>query len=51
MSPEGRIEAEIARTARPDLFALADDLLEAEMLRLGLISFDAADPEMRSAAA
>ncbi|MFJ4175810.1 hypothetical protein [Microbacterium sp. NPDC089696] len=28
-----------ARSTRPDLFALADDLLEAEMIRLGLLNF------------
>lgn len=29
-----------ARTSRPDLFALADDLLEAEMIRTGSLTFD-----------
>lgn len=28
-----------ARNERPDLFALADDLLEAEMIRAGLLTF------------
>ena len=31
-----------ARNARPDLFALADDLLEAEMIRTGQLT-DAAE--------
>ncbi|WP_091226796.1 Lsr2 family protein [Microbacterium sp. 3J1] len=30
-----------ARNARPDLFALADDMVEAEMVRTGRLSFEA----------
>lgn len=30
-----------ARNARPDLFALADDMVEAEMIRTGRLSFEA----------
>ncbi|WP_268770761.1 hypothetical protein [Microbacterium sp. Leaf320] len=29
-----------ARNTRPDLFALADELLEAEMLRTGQLAFE-----------
>lgn len=29
-----------ARNSRPDLFAIADDLLEAELIRAGGLSFD-----------
>ncbi len=38
------IDAElVARNTRPDLFALADDMVEAEMIRTGRLSFDAPD--------
>ena len=33
-----------ARNTRPDLFALADDVVEAEMIRAGRLSFDASEP-------
>ncbi|MEN0023242.1 MAG: hypothetical protein AAGC61_08165 [Microbacterium sp.] len=32
-----------ARNSRPDLFALADDMVEAEMIRAGRLSFDGPD--------
>lgn len=34
-----------ARNARPDLFALADDMVEAELIRTGELSFEAPEPE------
>lgn len=33
-----------ARNSRPDLFALADDMAEAEMVRTGRLSFEAPEP-------
>ncbi|WP_285885703.1 hypothetical protein [Microbacterium hydrocarbonoxydans] len=30
----------MARNTRPDLFALADDLLEQELIRSGVLSFE-----------
>lgn len=38
---DGELEA---RNSRPDLFALADDMVEAEMVRTGRLDFEAATP-------
>lgn len=43
---EANPDAELqARNARPDLFALADDMVEAELIRTGQLSFEAAEAE------
>lgn len=34
----------LARNSRPDLFALADDMVEAEMVRTGRLAFEAPAP-------
>lgn len=44
--PEMNTELE-ARSSRPDLFALADDMVEAEMVRTGRLSFGPPADEQR----
>lgn len=45
-SVEQRTELQ-ARSSRPDLFALADDMVEAEMVRTGRLEFEAPASERR----